>query len=85
MVEIVLAVCFFALAITILILVERLFRKSSDQDTEIQAIRREINELRTNLYCAQIDCIKRDKQQAELIEAALRIASRESEEKENGK
>jgi hypothetical protein len=62
-----------------LILVERLFRKNSAQDKEIQAIRREIDELRTNLYCAQIDCIKRDKQQADLIEAALRIASRETE------
>jgi hypothetical protein len=77
MLESVLAICLFA--ITMLILVERLFRKNSAQDKEIQAIRREIDELRTNLYCAQIDCIKRDKQQADLIEAALRIASRETE------
>lgn len=83
MLESVVAICLFA--ITMLLLVERLFRKNSAQDKEIQAIRQEIDELRTNLYCAQIDCIKRDKQQAELIEAALRIASRESEEKENGK
>ena len=83
MLESVVAICLFA--ITMLLLVERLFRKNSTQDKEIQAIRREIDELRTNLYCAQIDCIKRDKQQADLIEAALRIASRESEEKENGK
>jgi hypothetical protein len=77
MLESVLAICLFA--ITMLILVERLFRKNSAQDKEIQAIRREIDELRTNLYCAQIDCIKRDKQQSDLIEAALRIASRETE------
>ena len=80
MVETVLAICFYALAI--LISGEWLVRRASAQDKEIDALRREIEELRSTLYLAQIDCIKRDKQQAELIETALRMASRETEELE---
>jgi hypothetical protein len=79
MLESVVAICLFA--ITMLLLVERLFRKNSAQDKEIQAIRREIDELRTNLYCAQIDCIKRDQTQIDMIEKLIRWRNEETEGK----
>lgn len=78
-IEIVLAVCFFALAI--LVVSDWLMRRNSSQDKEIEKLKSEISDLRSKIYLQQIECIKRDQKQIELIETALRLSSSDSEGK----
>lgn len=78
-IEIVLAVCFFALAI--LVISDWLVRRNSSQDKEIEKLKSEISDLRSNIHLQQIEFIKRDQRQIEPIETALRLSSRDSEGK----
>ena len=79
MVEIVLAVCFFALAI--LVISDWIVRKNGKQDKEIEEIKKELEEMKTKNYLQSIECIKRDQAQIDMIEQLIRLHNEETEGK----